>query len=76
MVTLIIFDLFPAFDVIDHPIPLKDLECFLCQQGEWLTQVNLYLANRTQYVSITGKTSLVAHLNFGVPQGTLIRVKE
>jgi len=61
--------------MIDHPIILKHLEFSFGIQKNALTWVKLYLANRTQCVSVANKTSPDVGLLFGVPQGSVLGPK-
>jgi len=72
---LIMLDLSPAFDVIDHPILLRCLEISFGIKEKDLTWEKPYLTERTQYVSLAEKTSPRIGLLFGVPQGSVLEPK-
>jgi len=74
MTALIMLDLSATFDVIDHPILLKRLEFSFGIKEKASTSVKLYLAYRTQCVSVANKTLPDVGL-FGVPQGSVLRPK-
>ena len=68
-------DLSAAFDVINHSMLLKRLQFSFGIKEKALTWVKLYLANRTQCVSVVDKTSPDVGLLFGVPQGSVLGSK-
>ena len=64
-------DLQKAFDTVDHHILLAKLS----QYGIWGVSNNWfksYLSNRSQYVSINGYDSVLAAINCGIPQGSVL----
>ena len=75
MTALIMLDLSPAFDVIDHPILLKRLEFSFGIKEKALTWVKSYLTDRTPCVSLTNRISPNVGLLFGRPQGSLLGPK-
>ena len=60
-----------AFDLVDHKILLKKLQCYRCLETcrMWFES---YLTNRTQRVSINSHLSESAHVTCGVPQGSIL----
>ena len=72
VVCLILLDLSPAFDTVDHCMLLWRLEvCFDIKETalEW---IRLYLTGRTQKVSVGKAMSSPVALSFGVPQGSVL----
>lgn len=68
---LILLDLSAAFDTLDHCLLLEDLYSFgIC--GTALSLLRSYLTNRKQTVEIAKASSDPEHLQFGVPQGSIL----
>lgn len=69
---LIMLDLSAAFDVIDHPILFSRLEHTFGLTSWSLQWMKSYLQQRDQCVKIGDATSEVKHLDYGVPQGSVL----
>ena len=69
---LVLLDLSAAFDVIDHGILYERLELSYGICNDALNWIQSYLSNRTQCVAVGSCTSTDKHLNFGVPQGSVL----
>lgn len=72
---LLMLDLSAAFDVIDHNILLNRLEFSFGISGTALSWIQSYLTNRTQSVAIGTVLSDDRHLQYGVPQGSVLGPK-
>ena len=68
---LLLIDFSKAFDLVDHEILLKKLNHYGIRgiAQNWLKS---YLTNRKQFVSVNGSDSSVKHMQFGVPQGSIL----
>ena len=68
---VIYLDFAKAFDVVDHHILLRKLKRLgiTGKVGKWIHQ---FLNERTQYVTVEGKTSKCAPVISGVPQGSVL----
>ena len=64
---LVLLDLSAAFDIVDHDVLLADL--FSCGIPSLLKS---YLTNRFQRTSVGASLSEPVHLQFGVPQGSVL----
>lgn len=71
-VILILLDLMAAFDTIDHQLLLSRLESCVGLKGSVLNWFKSYLTDRYFSVKIGNFTSSAAHLNFGLPQGSIL----
>ena len=71
-VVLVLLDLSPAFDTVDHSLLLARLSTRfgICDQAlDWFRS---YLSDRTQYVRIQDVSSDVHALPYGVPQDSVL----
>ena len=68
---LLLIDFSKAFDMVDHSILLSKLEHYGIRDKA-LAWFESYLKNREQFVSVNGKDSKSRHINFGVPQGSIL----
>ena len=66
------FDLSAAFDTVDHAILLKRLDVSFGIRGNALNWFASYLSGRSQQVSVHGILASSFHLDFGVPQGSVL----
>ena len=71
IVSTIIVDFRKAFDLVDHGLLLEKMPYYKCSET-FITLMKSYLANRTQVVSVNGKLSNAAEINFWVPQGSIL----
>ena len=64
-------DMSAAFDIVDHPLLLKKLELYGCENNvtNWIQS---YLCGRSQCVSIDGTLSKSLPVKYGVPQGSIL----
>ena len=69
---LTLLKLSAAFDTVDHPTLLSRLEVPFGVSDTALLWFRLYIANRSQVVSISGFTSSPALLRYCVPQGFVL----
>ncbi len=72
VVLLVLLDLSPAFDTIDHKKLLNRLSNRCGIKGTALNYFQSYLSERTQTVSIGYAHSNIEHLKYGVPQGCVL----
>ena len=71
-VFLALIDLSAAFDTVDHKILLDFLQNTIGVHGAAWNWFKSYLTGRSQQVSIESVVSEVAHLLYGVPQGSVL----
>ena len=71
VVLSIFIDFSKAFDCIDHELLLKKLEMYGIRgvTRQWFQS---YLHDRSQYVQVGDKSSLVSTVSHGVPQGSIL----
>ena len=69
---LLMLDLSPAFDVIDHNILLNRLDYAFGISGDALSWIKSYLVDRTQRVAINLDHSDDMQLKYGVPQDSVL----
>lgn len=68
---LLLIDFSKAFDMVSHDILLHKLKHYGIRgtAHDWFKS---YLEDRSQYVSINGKSSTTERLKYGVPQGSIL----
>ena len=71
MVGCVLVNFRKAFDLLDHQILLKKLQCYKCNYS-CLSWFESYLFNRTQRVSLNNNLSDAAEVIYGVPQGYIL----
>ena len=71
MVGCVLVDFCKAFDLVDHQILLKNLQCYKCNDS-CLSWFESYLSNRTQRVSLNNNLSAAADVIYSVPQGSIL----
>ena len=71
MVGCVLVDFRKAFDLVDHQILLKKLQCYKCNDS-CLSWFESYLSNRTQRGSLNNNLSDAADVIYGVPQGSIL----
>ena len=71
LIGCVLVDFRKAFDLVDHKILLKKLQCYKCSENclKWFES---YLTNRTQRVSLNNNVSEPEHVTCGVPQGSIL----
>ena len=71
LIGCVLVDFRKAFDLVDHIILLKKLQCYRCHETclKWFES---YLTNRTQRVSLNGNLSESAHVSCGLPKGSIL----
>ena len=67
----IVIDLRKAFDTVNHTIFLRKMEHYGVR-GVALEWFKSYLNNRKKYVYITGETSQLKEVTYGVPHGSVL----
>ena len=71
---LTLLDLSAAFDIVDHTILFSRLEQHFCVSTLALSWFKSYLSNRFQFVSASGSNSKWPNVDYGVPQGSMLRL--
>ena len=70
---LLLIDFSKAFDMVEQSILLKKLEHYgirgKTKASQW---INSYVHNIMQFVSIDGTDSKTRHMQYGVPQGSIL----
>ncbi|KAF7648737.1 hypothetical protein LDENG_00152550 [Lucifuga dentata] len=69
---LILLDLSAAFDIVDHAILIESLNSWVGIREIPLNWFYSYLLDRTFSVNIGNHSSSSVHLNYGVPQGSIL----
>ena len=57
--------------MVEHTILLRKLEYYGIR-GLALKWMTSYLKNRSQFVSLSGENSSIKHMQYGVPQGSIL----
>jgi len=73
---LVLLDLSAAFDTVDHAILIDVLRERFGVDGDSLSWMMSYLADRSQVVSVSSALSSVRELHCGVPQGSVLGPKQ
>ncbi|CAB4013891.1 Hypothetical predicted protein [Paramuricea clavata] len=68
---MLLVDYRKAFDMVDHSILLKKLECYGLDSAA-VSWFNSYLSGRKQYVYYKGTSSTARDITDGVPQGSIL----
>ena len=71
LVGCVLIDLRKAFDLVDHKVLLKKLQCYKCHET-CLRWFESYLTNRTQRFSLNKHLSESAPVTCGVHQGSIL----
>ena len=72
---LSMFDLSAAFDTVDHSILLRRLKISFGIRGAALEWFSSYLTGRSQQVSVHNVMAVSVFLDYGVPQGSVLRAQ-
>ena len=67
----VLVDFRKAFDLVDHHILLKELQCYKCNES-CLSWFDSYLSQRTQRVSLNSTLSDPSEVIYGVSQGSIL----
>lgn len=70
-VVAVFVDLQKAFDVVSHEVLLGKLQ-LMGFRGKFLSLIETYLVNRSQFVAISDVSSSTLYINCGVPQGSVL----
>lgn len=68
---LVFVDYRKAFDLIDHNILLNKLYSYGIR-GQFLELFESYFSDRSQCVNVNGVKSTIRHIDYGVPQGSIL----
>ena len=68
---LVFVDYRKAFDLIDHSILIKKLYSYGIR-GQFLELFESYFSDRSQRVNVGGVKSAIRHIDYGVPQGSIL----
>ena len=71
LVGCVLIDFRKAFDLVDHKVLLKKLQCYKCHET-CLRWFESYLTNRSQRVCLNNHLSESASVTCGVPQGSIL----
>lgn len=72
LLTMGIFvDLSKAFDLLNHNLLIQKLSAYGVRGGP-LNLIKSYLANRNQFVNLSGTVSTTKSISIGVPQGSIL----
>ena len=71
VVGCVLVDFRKAFDLVDHQIHLKKLQCYKFNDS-CLSWFESCLFNRTQRVSLNNNLSYASDIIYGVPQGSIL----
>jgi hypothetical protein len=67
----VFLDFRKAFDIINHDILLKKLNCYV-NNHQTTSIIKSYLEHRTQFVHLNGRSSAKQTIRNGVPQGSIL----
>ena len=68
---LLLIDFSKAFAMVEHTILMRKLEHYGIR-GLTLKWMTSYLKNWSQFVSLSGENSSIKHMQYGVPQGSIL----
>ncbi len=69
-----LLDLSAAFDTIDHNILLNRIQNFVGISGSAIAWFKSYLSDRHQFVAVNEEVSYRSQVQYGVPQGSVLKV--
>ncbi len=70
---IVVVSLSATFEPIDHHILLNILENFVGISGSALAWFKSYLSDRHQFVAVNEEVSYRSQVQYGVPQGSVLR---